>query len=271
MSSDEATPANMLGGIPTAAAIGSLGVLWLAVVHELAYFGVVAPQFISLMSATDYVASAISWLPSMGFFLVAGFLLSLFMRRAEGFRSDEELSRQVRSTWAAWWHVKGPIVFLTWSVLLFGALSLVFLDIYTSGILISFFLAIVWFKVVEWFFDRDGPLTVSPVFVIVTQGFPALLILVYFHGLVDGYKDLNRFQRTHVFKMKNDDVERNAILLRSLAVGLIVRDAPRGRVTLLKWDDVSAISFRSEAVDTRSLFCRIAGRGCFGVPEVLQP
>src|SRR4051812_20056289 len=112
MNSDETTRTNMLSSIPTAAAIASLGVLWLAVVHELAYFGVVAPQFISLMSATDYVASAISWLPSMGFFMIAGFAANLFQRRVEGFRSDEELSLQFRSTWAAWWHVKGPIVLL---------------------------------------------------------------------------------------------------------------------------------------------------------------
>jgi hypothetical protein len=208
----------------------------------------------------------------MGFFMLAGFAVNLFQRRIEGFRSDEELSRQFRSTSAAWWHVKGPIVLLTWSVLLGGALLLIFSDIYTSAIPISFSLVIIWFKAIEWFvYHERMPVTPSPGVVSVAQIFPALLMLVYFHGLHEGYSDLNKFQRTHVLKIKNDDTEKNLILLRSLAAGLIVRDAPKGRVTLVKWDEVSSVSVRSQAVDTRSLFCRLTGRACYGVPETPQP
>src|SRR4051794_700759 len=81
----------ILDKLPQIVAGVSFFVLVLAIVHEYAYFAVVGAQYQSLMSATDYLVSALSWMPllEIALFIDAiGFLA--FGRLAQG-RSHQEL------------------------------------------------------------------------------------------------------------------------------------------------------------------------------------
>ena len=77
--------------LPQIVAGVSFMVLILAIVHEYAYFAVVGAQYQSLMSATDYLVSALSWMPlfAIVLFIVAIGALA-FARLAQG-RSHQDL------------------------------------------------------------------------------------------------------------------------------------------------------------------------------------
>src|ERR1700730_5272203 len=63
----------------------------LAFVHEFAYFQVVGSQFQSLMTATDYLVSAISWMPFIGLVLFIVTLAILAVARLIEGRPHQEM------------------------------------------------------------------------------------------------------------------------------------------------------------------------------------
>lgn len=64
----------------------TFAVLWLAFIYEYGFFYVVGRPLQSLMTGTDYMTSAVMWLPSSAFFLGLGLLIANLGRRVGGFQ-----------------------------------------------------------------------------------------------------------------------------------------------------------------------------------------
>jgi hypothetical protein len=235
-------------------------VLVLAIIHELAYFAVVGPQFQSAMTATDYFVSALAWMPLVVIVLLGTGLLLLTLTAWRGDLSHEEAKRHSARYRRATFFMDalfGPAAAcgITASVLLFGNPY----DLRAAGGLasigaISFFF---WLRRFEVFARVLTPA------VAVFSGFILGLILYsYLEGRADGYFDLTKPGAVFKLKLAAAPGEASVSLLRLLNDGVLVRSYDGQTVFFLRWDAVRELSRQVEPPDPRSLMCRLFAVRC---------
>jgi hypothetical protein len=267
----EPTLLKTLADVSTLAAAISFGVLCIAFVHEWAYFGVVGRQFQSLMSPSDYVSSAISWLPlAVGTFLI-GYLIEHFVRRTEGFRSEAEIAATYPTVRRWWWVRQFPWVVGRWLALVNAGLVLLVLNIYLAGPMVALGITVLWYACVQWYLGHPriaAALTDRQRSALLFV--PVIGVWVFLAGQSSGYSDLTTPHRLMILKPKSDS-ERNVVLLRTFGAGLLIREPVANRVAFTKWDEISSISYRTQLPDNRSYLCSIWERGCSEEQRVPNP
>jgi hypothetical protein len=251
---------SMIDRLPQVIAGVTFFVLALAITHEFAYFAVVGPQFQSLMTATDYLGSALSWMPLLAvllFFTSLGFLA--FVRWSGG-RSPQQL----RSESKGYRRVSGVMdtIFgaagtggMAASVFLFGNwYELGFAQGLASVSLASFLL---WLRQFE-LFERVITL---PVYLF-AAGVPVLMLNAFVTGRSDGYRALTNQEHVHNVKLKDAADETKMSVLRLLSDGVLARKLDDRKVVFFRWDRVEALTLDFEPPDSKSLVCRKLNYGC---------
>ena len=247
-----------LGSISTITAASSFGIICVAFIHEWAYFGIVGRQFQSVISPSDYITNAIGWLPLFAAAIAFAHTNDLFTRRLEGFRSQTEMRALYKTPKRAWWALDAPWVIGGWLFALSAVFALIAFNIYEGGSVIALGASIIWFWTAQWYMaHKQVAQTLTPVKMALLMFALPVALWSYILGLESGHRNLTQTERAYVLKLKNDDEEKNVLVLRTFTLGVLARDVTRNRVTLFKWDEVSSLSLRAQPADTRSYLCSI--------------
>lgn len=259
----------MLDKLPQIVAGVSFLVLVLAIVHEYAYFMVVGPQYQSLMSATDYLVSALSWMPFIGISLfIVGVAMLSFARLAQG-RSHPELlesSKHYRRVFAPMLDTlfgSATAFGLALAVLLFGnPYRLGWAQNIVSVGLVSF---LFWLQKLDLF----ARFLTGPV-ILMVSGLPVLMTMSYVSGRDDGYLALAFDRNVHLMKLKSSVEPENISVLRLMNAGLLGRRIEVPKLHFFRWDQIEELTLEYTPPDPRSLVCRLFGWDCNEIPEALR-
>jgi hypothetical protein len=245
-------------------------VLTLAIVHEISYFALVGPQFQSLMSATDYLVSALSWMPLLGVVLfLTALATAAFARWTEGRTHDEMISTSKayrRFAYPAMNALFGSttVFAVAITILLFGNPYVLNASMGLASFGAVTFLF--WLKKFEPF----GRILTFPVFLI-ASGLPVLLLLAFVTGRSDAYYDLTFRGNVHAMRLKNSLEAANAVVLRLLAAGVLARKPDEHEIQFYRWDQIETLSVEFTPLDSRSLVCRLLNWSCPPTPAVPKP
>jgi hypothetical protein len=241
-------------------------VLVLAIIHEFAYFAVVGPQFQSLMTATDYLVSALSWMPTLGIAILVLTILSLAFLRWTGGRPVDQMrieSKQYRRFSLVMDTIFGGAFSgaVAGAVILFGnPYDLRFAQSAVALALVTFF---IWLGKREIFENVFTPLVILFVGL-----FLLLMFNAYVTGRVDGYLALTNQQNVHNLKLKDSSSETKVSVLRLLSEGVLARKLDEQKVLFYRWDWIEALSLDFVPPDSRSLACRELNFSCLKIPIV---
>jgi hypothetical protein len=251
----------MFDKLPQVIAGATFLILTLAIVHEVAYFAVVGWQFQSLMSATDYLVSALSWMPLVFVCILMVALLSLtFVRFTEG-RQPTELRSSTDKRFRVLVFVMdtffGPAAafgFAT-AAILWGNLYQLYLAESLMALATVAFLF--WLSKFQLF---ERALT-SPIILLLSL-LVNLFIVSFVAGRGDGYLDLTTNRNIHAVTLKGSPESVNMSVLRLLNAGVLARKPDEQKILFIRWDQIAALSLEFTKLDTRSLICRLVGWDC---------
>jgi hypothetical protein len=237
----------VLEAVTRYSAVVSVLVLTLAIAHEWAFFFFVGREVQALMNATDYLFSALYWLPPA----IAISLISIFLSELPNLLTDASPPPSRSS--------KGMIATFVLLLFLF-IVTIVGLDIYNgawiiyAGLLILFaFIFVVVREVTR------GRITVSmPIF---ATCFVLILGLTWSiqSGVTDGRAALTKTSGVYIVRLKDEpnDNERHLVLLRNLNTGILVRDVLVRRILYYKWDQIVYLGRRDDVPTMVPLICRV--------------
>jgi hypothetical protein len=231
--------------IESAVSVGaalSLMVLVLAVVHETTFFLIVGYQFQALMSPTDYMFSALGWLPIVIILLVIGYLIPVpFNKRAEEIVSKENPTPEDISTMA---EIADRLDRIMSTILWVGFVLLIL------ALSLTDFLRLIWVNfailMVVFFIVRHGKIIgieYSRRNLFVLFGF-ILFGNAIIYGAREGFSSLEKMQQIYAFRFNKDDKEYNWPVIRNLSRGVLIHDVINNRVSFYKWDDIATMSVR---------------------------
>jgi hypothetical protein len=254
---EEKRMATILEKVPQLIAGATFLVLLLAVTHEWSYFDVVGHQFQSLMYATDYLVSALSWLPPIFISSLGLALIWLAASRSAGGRSREELLASSKSYRVIEVALIKPLLgllialagFLGVLVLYSNPYALTPLIVLSSFLWISF---LVWMKRSDTFgqyLTFEGLLFAWLV--------PLFVMFSFLEGRLQGYRSLTEPQNIHILKLKEPPNEERVSVLRILSVGIIAREPTARNVSFYRWENIVALTLDAAPLDVRPLSCRL--------------
>ena len=198
------------------------------------------------MSATDYMTSAVMWLPWVALAFAAGTVIHFAMRRAEGFRPEHEIRATYSTPFRAWIAMDLPYTLLYFLLVALGLFNFLFGNPFIF-FFIPFALAATWFFLCNWYFHHNALRPISRlVFALIFFG-PPFTLVAFWNGLSDGYRALSQVENVYRLKLENDDAEKSLQLLRILDRGLLFRDPISSKVVFYNWDNVSAFSLNTQA------------------------
>jgi len=235
---------------PKLLAITSAAIVVMAASHECAYFIAIGSNFQSLLSAYNYIANAIVYLPyylltTLGFFSLGALSGWLTGPAPPG----RENTRRI--------FVLPNYFYAIWLFIFIGSVLAYFVrpeyEFYNEVLLaISITLVIVGLTLQK-----------KEVFPISAFGitFALFLILYIFsRGLSDGYRDLEKIGEVHTIEFKSVAGEPkrenlHAKLLRSLERGILVNDILNRQISYFRWEEIAAIRHATNILPERSLGC----------------
>jgi hypothetical protein len=260
MSMTGANLTKLLQIIPTLAAAISFVVLSLAFVHEWAFYYVIGGQFQQLVGITDYFNSAIGWLPWAALGLCTGAVLNLSSRTRDV--SPDEKEKFYRAHRIRWVVDNVPKWFIFTTLVAAGAFQFLFGDWYVRGAL-QFFFMFLWIVLLKSLASQDTIASVVTKELVYVLAFgPMLLCFAYVGGMTEAAETLSQKESSFIGRLKNQYQERDWVVLRALANGLIVRDLAGSRIEYLKWDDVAVFSSKVPQPNRSGLVCRLGGYLC---------
>jgi hypothetical protein len=251
--------------LPQLIAGASFFVLILAITHEFAYYQIVGSEFQSLMSATDYLVSSLSWLPLFVVITFAGVVGVLALIRWSGGRPHSEM-RETSKPYRRLSHVmellfgSGTAIATAVVVVLFG--NPYDLRLIGGLISVSSVAFVVWLAKTEIF----RSVITLPVYIIAPGAF-VFVALAFVYGRWDGYHDLTRPVNVHTLKVKDNSTEVvKFVVLRLLTAGVLVRKLDEQRIQFYRWDQIETLSREFGPLDSRSVVCRLLKWDCPTIP-----
>jgi hypothetical protein len=236
---------------PTVLAAISFAVLITTVVHEWGYFSVVGIHFQALVSATDYLANSILWLPQtlliVGGGLVSGYIVGGWLGSSGAEFSVVAPPHKHREA------DKAVGFLLSWTALVFQSLLVgLLVGIALISALVDpligmpLILMFVLPMGTRTYISRwPGTLSGTAIFGIVTG--PLMLGAAFAFGVVEGRLDLKGTKDLVRIERKDAAVGNEVQLLRSFDRGILVHKVIDGRVEFIRWDEVRAMSIAREA------------------------
>jgi hypothetical protein len=245
-----------LGRVAPLTALASLASLLIAIVHEYAYFSVIGDHFLSALTTTDFIRSAILWLlPTLLTVLllnlvgiiVAGISWQAAFRKYDSVSTKDFASIARRDLDRAKAMLsdhrralgRGRLVIILVGVLFFGLAVKSALDGYLVG---GVLLALVYFSMLATMFsapdwrDRYGKIVMIACTVIGT------LAGLFSMSQLTAWSDLHSYTPAYRIDLKENEEQRQVVMLRTIEKGLVFRDPGRNRVELVRWEDIKGIS-----------------------------
>jgi hypothetical protein len=223
----------------------TVGLLLTSVVHEYGYFLVIGTNFQALLTTSDYLASAVWWLPPvLSYAIIADWKLE-----------DSSPGKVPWKHWRTWLAIFAlasiafGIIFSPWppsllSVLVFMLLAmLAWFALYKRSALYQR-----WYRAFE---EQDD---LNSIFLRLLKFGPPFLALVFLWGWIQGSNDANSTSDPYLVKFKDRDQAESRILLKNFERGLLMRNAASKRIEFHKWDEVVALEKMPNA-KSESLAC----------------
>lgn len=239
-------------------AMGTFGVLSLAVMHELAYFYVVGWHFLTLIGAYDFLLTALHWLP----LLIVVSLIQFVVQMLGGGSSKEKSGTEQDSKR---WFVrdfKANFHFHIVAILLasVGVLGFVFGPSDAREFPIVYFavVAYTWYLACLYLF-RENP---ESGWYYALWLIPVWGMIAFTLGIDDGHRDLRSQKADYSITTKDDPLEKKVLVLRVLDGGVLYKNLDRKRVEFQRWHDIKLLSVEIAPGDNRSHGCRIFGFYC---------
>lgn len=254
-----------LTAVSKGVAILTFAVLWLAFSYEYGFFYLVGRPLQGMMNATDYIASAVLWLPLAVVAYAGGVGWHFLMRRLENFRPQSEIRAAYRTPRRAWIAIDLPYTLIYWMIAAGGFLNLFFGNPYVFT-LTPLALAVTWFVFCVWFFKHDATKEFPKAAVALIFFAPAITVFVFWNGLSNGYRALSEVDRVWYLKLENDDTEKKLQLLRTIDRGVLFRDPVSSKIAFYTWDAISSFSITVQPPIEETFFCRLTGYDCKFIP-----
>jgi hypothetical protein len=239
-------------------ALGTSGVLSLAVMHELAYFYVIGWHFLTVMGAYDFLLTALHWLPVLIAFSVVLFLIQIL---GGGRAKETSLSEQASKRWFsndfranAHFHVIAILLALL------GVFSFFSIPSDSRELPIVYFAAVAyaWYLVCLNLFKKTPRHRAYYAMWLI----PVWGMIAFTYGIDDGFRDLRSQKTDYVIALKDDPAEKKVLVLRILDNGVLYKNFDRKRVEFQRWQEIKLLAVEISPTDSRSHGCRIIGFYC---------
>jgi len=239
----------MLDKFPSMVAAATFVVLSLSVTHEWGYYAQFDPHIQGLVAPSDYLKSALLWLPTIAITYFVMATLTVLQWRAEDFRFGPQ-----RGQWLV--HLIGL------NFVALAAIAFFYNSPVDAWIIYSIAIAYVWSQIVGYVTKHDEvPKRVTFGALALIMFLPMGLAFAYSSGVGEGRRDLSkRNEPTYTLTSKGkDERTRPVILLRALDKGALVRD--QGDVQFYGWGDVLSLQLSPKPSDN-SHGCQFFGFRC---------
>ncbi len=249
------------------------------VIHELSFYWWLAPELVDLPQASDYLITAMRWLPAAGLIMLGG-LVGIFVPRADGHFFF------TRSVWKAALdndgndlkQLSGPrrLFGVFSSVVLFGLNSFIFFVAVTMFLFVAnppalaaaivfglvWFLACKWFifRVIDQWISQEIPALSAKIGLMFT---PLIIGLIAVFGILDAQKIQNAEKGTYSINLEDIGVIEDVLVVRNLAAGVIIAIPHERRIQFYPWSDIKSVATEVPPKKRESRFC-----GWLGSPPV---
>jgi hypothetical protein len=229
---------------PKAVAAFSFALLTLTIVHEWGFFWVIGPYFQSLVSAYDYLSSAVLWLPQnlliiLAIVIIRALAIKLTQGRL-GFWPREDGPRAAGLTKED----QRKFQRVALSTIILGAavaiLTFFFLTEYVT-LFYAFAFFNLWFGVFALFHNEQYSLGRTKASLILIL--PVALVFVFAEGAADAEWAMTSFEnRAYKITYKEPANESLfAYVIRTLDKGIIIRDPINNRTEFIRWETIRSV------------------------------
>jgi hypothetical protein len=238
----------MLDRFPTILVASTFLVLSLAVSHEWGYFSIVGVHFRGLMTAYDYFASALLWLPYIFLIFFVLTIYELIGLRMRDFR---------RTTGKDWFfHITGVLFLIQ------GFAAFLFAPPRGVGWPYTLALYYLWALFCYYVFNHEWIATnLNLGGILLAATAPMLLAFTYVTGVGEGYSDLAKQGRLYSLQPNKDSPSRLVSVLRNFEKGILVRGETR-EIEFYKWSDITTFAYVPPEPSNRSHACQRLGVLC---------
>ena len=249
------------------------------VIHELSFYWWLAPELVDLPRTSDYLITAMRWLPAASLIMLFG-LVGMFIPRADGHFFF------TRSVWKVALdddgndlkQLSGPrrLFGVFSSVVVFGVNSLIFLFAVTAILFVAELAALaaaivfglVWLLACKWFVFRvinqwisqEIPALSAKLGLMFT---PLIIGLIAVFGVLDAQKIQNAEKGAYSINLEDIGVIEDVLVVRNLAAGVIIAIPHERRIQFYPWGDVKSVTTEVPPKKMESKFC-----GWLGSPPV---
>ncbi|MBR0962237.1 hypothetical protein [Bradyrhizobium japonicum] len=239
----------MLEKFPSMVAAATFIVLSLAVTHEWGYYAQFDPHIQGLVAPSDYLKSALLWLPTIAITYFVMATLTVLQWRAADFNL-----RPQRGEWML--HLVGL------NFVALSAISFFYNSPIEAWTVYSIAIAYLWSLIVGYVARHEEvPKRFTFGALLLIMFLPTGLAFAYSFGTSEGRRDLSkRNEPTYTLTIKGKyERTRPVILLRALDKGALVRD--QNEVQFYGWGDVLSLQLSPQPSDS-SHSCRLFGVHC---------
>lgn len=253
-----------LRNTPAVTALVSGLTLLLSVVHEWMYFLFIGPEYLSVMALTDYLTSALRWLPSSMLSVGAVIILEMFTRRMERGLSEREIVEGSPDPAATEKYRRLPWVITMGLILLLGPVTFMLMP-FDSGMMLFASFCVLWMLFFLWFISSERireniHFSHRRILLFV----PIILIFVAGKGYGSAIADLRESAGSYDIDLRKGKVE-SVQLLRSFDVGVFIRIPNESALEVVPWSEIVSINKTHEIISHQSRACLWFGVLC--LPE----
>lgn len=221
--------------------------LLVSVVHEWAYFSVINPDLIRLMTISDYFSSILKWLPGTVIAMFVGYAALFITRRIEGGMTEEELISTSSAPRFTRLFRAASNNLLRLMVLVGIPYAVITLPIWMSSF-IGIPILVAWVYLASWVTSHErlsGWMTRR--MKMAFEWLPPLIIFIAMLGSSEAAIALVA-KKGDSEVILNSDTTMDVLLLRPLEVGLVVRQPETEKVIVLPWHKIAEFNHSSETL-----------------------
>ena len=240
-----------------AISLGTVLAVLATAVHEWAFYWWLAPDLVDLPQTSDYLITALRWLPGTMMVVFGGFAGVILIPQSDG--RFVFLPRKRKKT-SRWWRLLGALI----NFLLPGV-GVVFLGLMVIWVILTpnppvmfkwLLFTVLWFWVSRWIARQWN---------VWGSGNPYPFILLYFGPVcialvvADGISDAQYIQEAehgnYTIELEDSGSIKGVLLVRNLAAGVLVAVPSEGHLRFFPWSDVESMRADIPATRSESVTC----------------
>ena len=222
--------------------------------HEWVFYQWLEPDFVDIPQASDYLISAMRWLPFILIYMAFGLILGLLTEDPESIPGQSRL----RSI-----YIHGPY----WLILICFVVAFpfyFFLDPSRELGGLVFLGAIAWFPFAEFVSKR--PLIsrkLTPLIFYAWNYGPPVLLSIAGYAMYNAEEILRFDSGQYNLILEEEDPIYNAVLVRNLSAGMLVALPDDRSIRYIQWTDISSVNVIGKEFHQENRLCRWTEYTCF--------